>query len=310
VYKGLTVAVVVPAYNESALITKTVSTVPDFVDRIIVVDDASSDDTADRAHSVADERMQVIRHDVNRGVGGAIVTGHRAAMDAGADVDVVMAGDAQMDPAYLPALLDPIAEDGYGFAKANRFFAMDSFAGMPRARLMGSVALSFFTKAASGYWHLFDPQNGYTAVRTDVLRRIPLDRLRPGYSFENDLLINLNILGVRAKDVPVPAVYGEDVSSMRLHRVAPQIARLLFLGFWRRIFWKYVLWSFSPIALLLFSGLALTLFGLAVGVFVIVNSIGEQTASAGTVLLAVAPVLLGLHLMISALVLDIQESPG
>jgi hypothetical protein len=136
------------------------------------------------------------------------------------------------------------------------------------------VALSFATKAASGYWHLFDPQNGYTAVHRDALARIDLDKLAKRYEFENDLLISLSIANVRAKDVPVPAVYGEEVSTMRLHSVIPRLSALLFKGFWRRIFLKYVLLSFSPIALLLFAGLGLITFGLAVGAWVIYETLG------------------------------------
>jgi len=309
VYKGLTVAVVVPAYNESVLIGKTIGTMPGFVDHIVVVDDASTDGTGQRARAAGDPRVQLITHESNTGVGGAILDGHRRALELKADVSVVMAGDAQMDPDYLDALLDPIVADGVAFTKANRFFSRDSYRGMPPTRIVGNIVLSFLTKASSGYWHLFDPQNGYTALHRSALERLSLDRISPGYDFENSLLINLNILGVRARDVPIPAVYGQAVSGIRLRRVVPRLARTLFVGFWQRILYKHVLASFSAIALLLFTGLALCGFGLLVGGFVVINSIGPQTASAGTVLLAVAPMLTGIHLLVNALLLDIQESP-
>lgn len=308
-YKDHSIFVVVPAHNEQALIAITLKTMPEFVDRIFVVDDKSSDRTYEAALAVGDPRVTLIRHEVNTGVGGAIMTGHRRAIDVGGDINVVMAGDAQMDPAYLGALVDPIVEDGYGFTKANRFFNSASFKGMPRHRILGNVFLSFLTKLASGYWHIFDPQNGYTAVRQDVLRRLPLDEISLGYQFENDLLINLCILGVRAKDVPIPAVYGEEVSGMRLSRVIPAIVSLLFRGFWKRIWRKYVLWSFSPVALLLFTGLFLIAVGTGWGIFTIVNTIGPRQASAGTVLLSVAPLMTGIYMLIQALVLDIQETP-
>jgi hypothetical protein len=220
-----------------------------------------------------------------------------------------MAGDNQMDPAYLPALLDPIVHDRYSFTKANRFFSTTSFKGMPHHRIFGNVVLTFLTKVASGYWHLVDPQNGYTAVRTDVLRRLPLDKVAKRYEFENDLLIWLNILNVRALDVPIPAVYRDEVSNIRLSRVVLRLLRLLFFGFWRRVWLKYVLWSFSPIALLLFTGSALVLFGVVVGLWVLAHTLGPQTASAGTVLLAVTPFLVGTQMLIQALVLDIQATP-
>ncbi|MEU5880335.1 glycosyltransferase family 2 protein [Spirillospora sp. NPDC047279] len=308
-YKGLAVAVVVPAHNEQELIGKTIVGVPAFVDHVIVVDDASTDETAERVEEMRDARVVLLRHERNTGVGGAIVDGHRKALELGADVNAIMAGDAQMDPEYLVALLDPIADDGYGFTKANRFFGRAGLAGMPLSRLVGSTMLSFVTKLASGYWNLFDPQNGYTAITRDALARIDLDRLAARYSFENDLLIWLNIAGVRAKDVPIPGVYGEEVSGMRLHRVIPEISGLLFVGFWRRMMRKYVVPSFSPIALMLFTGLFLCTIGSIVGVWVSLHSLGEATASAGSVLLAVGPFLVGINMLVHALSLDIQATP-
>lgn len=308
-YAGQRVAVVVPAYCEERHVGDVIRNTPAIVDHIIVVDDASPDGTSAAARAVADPRVEVIRHELNRGVGGAILTGHERAIELGADVAVVMAGDNQMDPDYLSALLDPIVSDGYGFTKANRFFSTTSFKGMPRHRIFGNVVLTFLTKVASGYWHLVDPQNGYTAVRTDVLRRLPLDRVARRYEFENDLLIWLNILDVRALDVPVPAVYRDEVSSIRLGSVVLRLLRLLFFGFWRRVWLKYVLWSFSPIALLLFTGSLLVLFGVLVGVWVLAHTMGPETASAGTVLLAVTPFLVGTQMLIQALVLDIQATP-
>jgi glycosyltransferase involved in cell wall biosynthesis len=308
VYKGLQVAVVVPAFNEERLVTRTLAGMPDFVDMMVVVDDASTDDTAELVANVTDPRVHLLRHIVNTGVGGAICDGHRWALEKGADVAVVMAGDNQMDPAHLPALLDPIAEDGVQFTKANRFGNMTTFHGMPMARLFGNVTLSFLTKAASGYWNVFDPQNGYTAIHRSALARLDLDRLARGYSFENDLLISLNILGVRARDVPVPAVYADEVSHLHIRREAPRLAALMFRGFWRRMVLKYVFPSFSAVALLFFSGLTLCVIGLGFGIFAIIDSIGPSAASPGTVLLAVAPMLTGIHLLVQSLVLDMQES--
>ena len=308
-YKAMRVGVVVPAHNESAHIAKVLTTLPDLVDHVVVVDDASDDDTAEVARSVADPRVHVIRNAKNLGVGGAIIAGHRRLLELGSDVNVVMAGDAQMDPAFLPDLLDPIAEEGYGFTKANRFYSMSSFSGMPRHRVFGNIVLSFASKVSTGYWYIFDPQNGYTAIRRSDLERVPLEQVSEGYQFENDLLIHLNILRVRVKDVPVPAVYGTEVSGIRLRKVVPSLVNLLVFGFWRRIFWKYVLWTFSPVALLLFSGLFLFLFGLGFGMWVLAEALGNRVPTAGTVMLSVAPGLLGVQLLLAALVLDILESP-
>jgi len=308
-YKDHRIAAIVPAYNEEKLIAKTIITMPDFIDIIIVINDASTDDTVENAKAVGDPRVLIVDHETNTGVGGAIIDGHLKALELGADVNVVMAGDAQMNPDYLPALLDPICEHGYEFTKANRFFSRTSYAGMPMIRVLGSVALSFATKLASGYWNLFDPQNGYTALHRSALLRLNLGVVRRGYEFENDLLIWLNIANARAKDVPIPAAYGEEVSSMRIRRVAVSIAGLLMRGFWRRMFLKHVLASFSPVALLFFTGLALVLWGVAVGIWVVIETLGPPVASTASVLLSVAPLLTGIHMLVSALTLDIQSTP-
>jgi len=308
-YQGHTVAAVVPAYNESKLIGTTISTMPDFVDIIVVVNDCSTDDTSQRARDIGDDRVVVVDHEKNTGVGGSILDGHRTALELGADINVVMAGDAQMDPNYLPALLDPIVADGYEFTKANRFFSRASYSAMPTMRMLGSIGLSFATKAASGYWNLFDPQNGYTATHRNALLRLNFDAIARGYEFENDLLIWLNIVGARAKDIPIPARYGEEISTMRIHRVAPVIAWLLFRGFWRRILLKHVVASFSPIAVLLLTGLAMLGFGAAVGAWVVAETLGPPVASTGSVLLSVGPLLTGVYMLISAWTLDIQATP-
>lgn len=309
-YKNAIVAAVVPAYKEEKMIAKVIETMPDFVDHIVIVDDCSPDATSDAARAVGDPRVTLIRHEENQGVGGAIITAHRAAMNLGADVNVVMAGDAQMDPDYLPELLDKVTEGGYGFAKANRFYSPESFHGMPGYRVFGNVVLSFLTKLASGYWNLFDPQNGYTAIRTEVLDRVPLDRVAKRYSFENDLLIHLNILQVPATDVPIPAVYGDEVSSIRLGKVIPELINRLTVGYWSRIWYRYVLWSFSPIALLLFVGLFLFLVGVGVSIWVIFQIAGSVVATAATVMLAALPLMIGTQMLISALQLDIQATPS
>ena len=308
-YRDHVIAAVVPAYREERLIATVITTMPAFVDHIIVVDDASPDATAQRAREVGDARVEVITLSKNAGVGGAVIAGHKRAMELGADVNVVMAGDAQMDPDALPRLLDPVTTGGYGFAKANRFYSSNSFDGMPRHRLFGNIVLTFLTKSASGYWNLVDPQNGYTAIRREALDRIPLDRVRQRYEFENDLLIWLNIANIRAVDVPIPARYGDELSTIELRHVVPRLIGLMFTGFWRRIFLKYVLWSFSPIALLLFSGMFLLTIGLGFGVFATVSAISGETPTAGTVLLAVTPFLCGFFLLVQSLVLDILATP-
>jgi glycosyltransferase involved in cell wall biosynthesis len=213
-YRDLAVAVVIPAFNEHRAIADTVATVPGFVDRVIVVDDASADDTAQRAEAAAGRRahpaaVEVIRHPANRGVGGAIATGYRRALALGVDVAAVMAGDGQMDPDDLPALLEPIADGAADYVKGNRFLHPAIWTTMPASRIVGNVLLSAATRVTSGYRHVFDSQCGYTAIRRAALERIALDELWTRYGYPNDLLSRLRIAEVRVVDVPVRPIYGE-----------------------------------------------------------------------------------------------------
>jgi len=214
VHRELRIAVVIPAFNERTKIVDTVATVPDFVDDIVVVDDASLDDTSQQAQHAARGRgrptsVEVIRHAENRGVGGAIITGYRRALALGADVAVVMAGDGQMDPRDLPALLDPIARGDADYVKGNRFLHPAVWTTMPASRIVGNVVLSAATRVTSGYRHVFDSQCGYTAIHRSALVGIDLDLLFPRYGYPNDLLSRLHIANMRVVDVPVRPIYGE-----------------------------------------------------------------------------------------------------
>jgi glycosyltransferase involved in cell wall biosynthesis len=206
-YRQLRVGVVIPAFNERRAIARTVGTIPDFVDSIIVVDDASTDDTAERARVRAD--VHVVRHTENRGVGAAIVTGYRYVLASDVDVAVVMAGDGQMDPRDLPSLLEPIAAGVADYVKGNRFLHPEIWKAMPPSRIVGNFLLSAATRVTSGYRHVFDSQCGYTAIHRDALAKIDLDELWARYGYPNDLLSRLNIAGVRVADVAVRPIYGE-----------------------------------------------------------------------------------------------------
>ena len=213
-FRQLRIAVVIPAFNERRAIAATVATVPDLVDHVLVVDDASSDDTVDQAHAAATRRpdpdsVEVVCHSLNRGVGGAISTGYRRAVELGADVAVVMAGDGQMDPRDLPALLEPIAAGVADYVKGNRFLHPAVWTEMPPARIVGNMLLSAATRVTSGYRHVFDSQCGYTAISRDALARIDVDDLFPRYGYPNDLLSRLHVEGLRVVDVPVRPIYGE-----------------------------------------------------------------------------------------------------
>jgi len=207
-YRGLRVAVVVPAFNEERAVRATVRSVPGFVDHVLVVDDASLDETYRAAARSRRRNLEILRHGDNRGVGAAIVTGYARALALGADVAAVMAGDGQMDPADLPRLLDPIADGAADYAKGNRFATREVWRVMPRARLVGNVLLSLATKVTSGYWHLFDSQCGYTAASRRALLAADVERTFPRYGYPNDLLARLSSAGMRVADVPVRPIYG------------------------------------------------------------------------------------------------------
>jgi len=231
--EGKRVAVVVPAHDEEELISATLEGIPAFVDCIYVVDDASRDDTVERARAAGDGRVEVVEHDSNRGVGAAIVTGYRRAAADGNDVVCVMAGDNQMDPADLEMLVVPVARGEVDYAKANRLVSGEAWNLIQRTRYLGNAALSFLTKIASGYWHVADSQTGYTALGLPMLRLLDLDRVYARYGFPNDLLVHLNVWNARVRDVPSRPVYGVgEKSGIRLRRVVPAISWLLLKGFW------------------------------------------------------------------------------
>lgn len=259
------VGVVVPAYNEEKLIERTIRTMPPFVDRIIVVDDCSRDRTAEIVQNMADEfgaRLVLIRHERNQGVGGTIVTGYKRAMEEECEVTAVMAGDAQMDPRDLIRIIEPVAKREADYVKGNRLFRGESWQMIPKHRYLGNSVLSFLTKVASGYWHIADSQSGYTAISLIALKRLELDQIYPRYGMPNDLLVRLNIHNFRVRDISIRPVYNiGEKSGIRVHKVILTISWLLFKGFWRRMFRKYVIQDFHPLIffyLLSFGALALS----------------------------------------------------
>ena len=249
-YKEKRVAVVVPAYNEEELIAKTITSIPDWVDKIIVVNDASTDRTAEIVEEMAkeDSRIFQMEHNMNQGVGGAIVTGYKRARDLEMDITVVMAGDAQMDPKDLINIIGPVAAGNADYTKGNRLFYGDAWNMIPHYRYLGNSFLSLMTKIASGYWNIADSQSGYTAISLIALRRIKLDKIYKRYGMPNDLLIKLNQHDFRVKDVHIRPVYNVgEKSGIKLAEVIPKITWLLFWGFWQRLFIKYVIRDFHPL---------------------------------------------------------------
>lgn len=304
------VHVVIPAYNVAAHIGAVLRGLPDFVDAVTVVNDGSTDDTAAAVQATSDRRVTLLESPANEGVGGAMVRGFRHALGQGEGILVKMDGDGQMDPADLPRLLEPIVDGRCEYAKGNRFLRSRELDIMPRARLAGNFVLTFLTKLASGYWNVFDPQNGYLAIASGTLRLLDLDRLSRRYFFENDMLINLNIFDARVRDVAMSSRYGGERSSMRLARILCSFPYHLFHGYWYRFYRKHVLRDFSPVALFMLTGLPLLAWGTGFGAYTWVQSwLHVQFASAGTVMLSVLPFLVGFELVLQALVLEIRDTP-
>lgn len=249
-YRDHVVAVVVPCFNERDRIGDVIRSIPAFVSRIYVVDDASTDGSDAIARATVEERpgVRVIRHESNRGVGAAIGTGYLACRDDGVDIAVVMAGDGQMDPADLTHLLDPIIDGEADYVKGNRFFGGPDADEIPRVRLLGNLVLSALTKIVSGYWHVSDTQCGYTAINRDALEAVDWSKIYPRYGCPNDILTRLNIAHMRVAEVKVKARYGADwTSKMRVRKVMLPILHLLWRLFLHRLYWKYIYMSGHPL---------------------------------------------------------------
>jgi glycosyltransferase involved in cell wall biosynthesis len=303
-----TVAVVIPAYNEVALIASTIKGIPDFADRVIVVDDGSTDETVARAQA-ADPRVEVVRHERNTGVGAAIVSGYRRAIVEDVDVTCVMAADGQMDPDDLETLARAVASGECDYAKANRLFTGQAWEVIPRSRYLGNAILSFLTKIASGYWHVADSQSGYTAVNLETLRLLDLDRIYRRYGFPNDMLVHLNVWNRRVRDYPSRPIYGVgERSGIKLRRVVPAISWLLCKGFFWRLREKYVIRDFHP--LVLFYGLGFTLLagGLVLGAVETALRIAGNEITAATIVLVALLVVSGLQLLLFAMWFDMESN--
>ena len=239
-YQGYKLAIVVPAYNEEALIAETLKAIPPEADCVYVVDDASTDATRRIVETFVNGQIRLLGNGHNRGVGATIVAGYKKALADGMDITVVMAGDNQMDRKYLPELLAPIIEGKADYTKGNRLSCLAHRQGMNTWRFFGNWVLTLLTKIASGYWRVRDPQNGYSAVTRDTLKRINLDKVYPLYGYCNDLLVKLNVSGCRVADVAMPARYGSEKSNIGYTKFITRVSPLLLRGFLWRLKGKYV----------------------------------------------------------------------
>jgi len=309
-YEDKSVAVVVPAHNEERLIGRVIETMPKTVDRVYVVDDASRDATPAIVSSYLasmNGRLLLLQHDQNQGVGGAIISGYQQALSDGMDLVVVMAGDAQMDPADLPKLLEPVASGTVDYAKGNRLFTGAAWRIIPKVRYFGNAALSFLTKLASGYWHVADSQSGYTVISRQALEQLPLDKLYRRYGFPNHFLVLSNIYGLRVKDVPVKPVYGiGERSGIRLSKVIPSISWLLIKSAAWRLKEKYIIRDFHPLVFFLAFGLILLLGGLGLGAYCVYLRFAVGSVALPGVIFSAFLIVTGLQSLFFAMWMDME----
>jgi len=307
--EGKSVAVVVPAHDEEGLVAATLQGIPGFVDRIFVVDDASGDATAERARSVGDPRVEVIVHDRNRGVGAAIVTGYKRALAERMDAVAVMAGDNQMDPDELESISGPVVRGEVDYAKANRLISGRAWEVIPRSRYVGNAVLSLMTKIASGYWHVADSQAGYTAISLTTLEGLDLNRVYTRYGFPNDLLVHLNVINARVRDIPSRPIYGVgERSGIKIRKVVPRISWLLLKGFFWRMREKYMIRDFHPLVFFYGLGILMTLAGLALGILETVLRIMGHGIPPATVVLIALLLIAGSQFTLFAMWFDMESN--
>jgi dolichol-phosphate mannosyltransferase len=312
VYQTLKVAAVIPCYRVTAHALDLVARIPQEVDCIYCIDDACPDGSGKLISThIADPRVRVITHVRNLGVGGAVKTGYRAARADGCDVAVKLDGDGQMNPRLLPAFLHPIALGRADYTKGNRFYRMGDVRAMPGPRLFGNALLSFFAKFSTGYWNIFDPTNGYTALHLSLLELVPLDRVADRYFFETDLLFRLNVARAVVRDVPMEAVYGTETSSLSIQHVILPFLTGHLRNFFKRVFYTYFLRDFHVASLQLLLGPCLLASGLVFGLHHWdISALTDTPATAGTVMIAALQIILGLQLWLAALSFDVSNVPA
>lgn len=309
-YKETKIAVLIPAYNEALRITRVLQSVPDYIDRIIVVNDGSTDATADVIRGAIDSRCIFIDRKENKGYGATVIEAYEAALEnTDADILVTIDGDGQMDPSYIPKLADPIIAGECHYVKGNRFFSSDSFEKMPKIRIFGNVVLTFLTKVSTGYWSIFDPENGFAALSRTAAEQLDWRKVSPDFSYMQSMLLELALARVCVRNVNIPAIYGQELSSIKLRRVIPSKLAVLWGVYWRRIWMLYVLQSFSPLVLFLTGGAFLAGFSLLFGIWALWQARGVPVMPAASAVLVAVSAISGLQFLLTALVLDIINEP-
>lgn len=304
------ISVVIPSFKVAAHIKNVIENIPKFVDFIIVIDDQCPQETGQLVESYKYDRVHVVYNKVNLGVGGAVVNGYKKALALNSEIVVKIDGDGQMNTEYMHSLIQPILEDKADYSKGNRFSDFKALKSMPKVRLFGNSALSFLIKMASGYWNMMDPTNGYTAISKKAIEGLELDDLSKRYFFESDLLIHLNIENCVVKDIPIPAQYGDEESSLKIRKVLFDFPPRILKGFLKRLFYRYYIYDFNMASIYMIIGFPLFMWGILFGgyrwIMAIVDNFENTT---GTVMLSVLPIILGVQFLLQAVNIDIDNNP-
>lgn len=312
-YRDKRIGVIVPAHNEEKLISKTIKSIPDFVDRIIVVDDCSTDGTlaiVKKLKQSIGERLVIVHHKKNCGVGGAMVTAYKESLKHDCELIALMAGDAQMDPADLPVLLDTAIDKEIDYVKGNRLLHKNVRNNMPKHRYIGNSILTILNKIATGYWKTMDPQCGYTVINRLALETIPLERLYPWYGVPNDMLVMLNVYNFKVKDVVVNPVYGIEKSGIKLYSYIPKVSFLLLRRFFWRLKEKYLFRDFHPLALFYILGIVLSPLGFLYGLMILITRFAGNPISMNAVLLSVFLMIMGIQFLLFGMLFDMEYNKG
>jgi glycosyltransferase involved in cell wall biosynthesis len=305
------VAVVIPAYKVTAHILSVVASIGNEAALIFVIDDACPEHSGQLVRdNISDPRVHVVVHSENQGVGGAVMTGYQAAIDAGAEIVVKIDGDGQMDPSLIASFVLPIARGHADYTKGNRFYNLENIHRMPAIRIFGNAVLSFMTKLSTGYWDLFDPTNGYTAIHREAVLTLPLHRVSKRYFFETDILFRLGTVRAKVVDVPMDAFYGDEVSNLKISKILGEFLGKHTRNFLKRIFYNYILRGMSIASLELVFGLIIFVFGVAFGAYHWASSaVRDVSTPVGTVMISALSVLGGLQLLLAFLSFDFANVP-
>lgn len=305
-----TIAVVIPCYNVASKVREVVEGLPEIIDYMILIDDKSFDNTLTVLQQLAESnnKVVIVKHEDNQGVGAAVISGFKAALALDVDIVLKMDGDNQMDPAYIPLLLAPIQKNQCHVAKGNRFYDIRKLSSMPVVRRIGNIGMSFLIKASSGYWNILDPTNGYLAIKAETLKLLNMDKLDKRFFFESSFLNELNFTGALIKDVPIPPKYSDETSNLSIIDCLLKFPPKLVKASIKRIIKRYFLYNFSIYTIYLLFGLPMLVFGIVFGAIKWVHyaSMGVP-APTGTVMISVLSIVLGFQLMLSFIQYDMTS---